>query len=207
MTTRDIVLGRIRSAIEGTPVPTISRGYRQTAQPDNQQLVDRLVDYGAIVRSCSESGVALVVDELLHASDIRILVVPADLDSSWLPPLTERRWGGATLADESALQPSDLDGDDVAVLTSCCVAISDTGTLVLDGGPGQGRRLLTLVPDHHLCVVRSDQIVGTVADAMRLLDARRPLTWISGPSATSDIELRRVEGVHGPRHLSVIMTT
>lgn len=107
--------------------------------------------------------------------------------------------------DRAAQSPRELDRAD-AVVTGCALAIAETGTIVLDGGPSQGRRRITLVPDHHICLVRvPDQVVDSVPQALPLLDPTRPLTWISGPSATSDIELDRVEGVHGPRRLDVLL--
>nr|MDT0523484.1 LUD domain-containing protein [Streptomyces sp. DSM 41633] len=125
------------------------------------------------------------------------VVIPADLPIEWVAGVT-------TVADTPALSVEQLDRAD-AVLTGCALGIAATGTIVLDAGPGQGRRALTLVPDHHVCVVRTDQIVDTVPQAFAELTPTRPLTFISGPSATSDIELQRVEGVHGPRTLDVLI--
>jgi L-lactate dehydrogenase complex protein LldG len=128
----------------------------------------------------------------------RRVVTPVDVPEDWL-----RGYQGMVLPDDG-LTVADLDGAD-AVLTGCAVAIAETGTIVLDGGAGQGRRALSLVPDHHVCVVAADQVVGTVPAGLRRLTPTRPLTFISGPSATSDIELNRVEGVHGPRRLHVLL--
>jgi L-lactate dehydrogenase complex protein LldG len=127
------------------------------------------------------------------------VVVPDDLDPQWLTTVTSR-----VVTDSRGLSAADLDDID-AVITGCAVAVALTGTIVLDGGRLQGRRVLSLVPDLHICVVDAEAIVGTVPEAVARLDATRPLTWISGPSATSDIELDRVEGVHGPRDLVVLI--
>jgi L-lactate dehydrogenase complex protein LldG len=126
-------------------------------------------------------------------------VVPPDLPAEWTAGVT-----AAVLRDDGALSTAQLDAVST-VVTACAVAIAETGTVVLDAGPGQGRRALTLLPDHHVVVVRADQIVAGVPDAMGRLRATSTQTWISGPSATSDIELSRVEGVHGPRNLDVVI--
>jgi L-lactate dehydrogenase complex protein LldG len=127
----------------------------------------------------------------------RQVVVPAGLPRHWLPD------GVDVLSD------GDLPTERVAavdgVVTAAAVAVAETGTILLDGGPDQGRRLITLLPDMHVCVLRAEQVVATVPDALGRVDPHRPLTWISGPSATSDIELNRVEGVHGPRNLHVVL--
>jgi L-lactate dehydrogenase complex protein LldG len=155
-------------------------------------LVDRLLDYKAVVHQVPAHDVA---ETLARVSSGRV-VVPDGFPQEWLTGVDVVRDEGLT-----ARQLDRLDG----VLTTCALAISETGTIVLDAGPGQGRRAVTLVPDRHVVVVRAEQVVQTVPQAFTRLDPRRPQTWISGPSATSDIELQRVEGVHGPRRLEVVL--
>jgi L-lactate dehydrogenase complex protein LldG len=157
-------------------------------------FVERVRDYRASVTVCQAGEVPSAVAGLASQ-----LVIPPGLPPEWIP-------SGITAHDGAALTAGELDQTGLSVLTGCAVAIAETGTIVLDAGPGQGRRLLTLVPDHHVCVVRAAQIVADVPGIFAVLtDPTRPLTFISGPSATSDIELNRVEGVHGPRRLDVIV--
>jgi L-lactate dehydrogenase complex protein LldG len=206
-TAREQVLARIRSALGPDPqVPAVTRGYRTSGehQPGASELLDlltdRLVDYKAGVTRCTADELPGAIAEVLArtAPDGRIVVPPA-LPGEWTGGADVLRDDGATSTDEL---------DTVAgVVTACAVAVAETGTIVLDAGPDQGRRALSLVPDLHLCVVRADQVVQTVPEAVARLEATRPLTWISGPSATSDIELNRVEGVHGPRTLEVLLVT
>jgi L-lactate dehydrogenase complex protein LldG len=159
-------------------------------------FVERVEDYRAVVVRCAPDEVADRVREGL--ADATRVVVPDGFPDAWLPGGVEQ------IADDPPLTAYDLDEID-AVVTTAALGIAVTGTIVLDHGPGQGRRALSLVPDRHVCVVTADQVVTDVPDAVRRLDPLRPLTWISGPSATSDIELDRVEGVHGPRNLHVIV--
>jgi len=208
MSARDEVLARIRAAAgdEGgeLPVPPPAPAYREhgdmPADALADLLADRLVDYRARVRRVSAAGdtAAAEVAAALRARGARRVVVPAGLDVE-LPPELE-------VVVDDGLTAAELDAFD-AVVTGAAVAIAETGTIILDGSAGQGRRAITLVPDYHLCIIQTSQIVQLVPEALaRLADAaRRPLTWISGPSATSDIELERVEGVHGPRTLEVIL--
>jgi L-lactate dehydrogenase complex protein LldG len=209
---REEVLARIAAAHRIAPPPElryedISREYRTTSDSETAQLtellIDRLVDYRALVRESSAGDLAATVDAALADRGSRRVVAPAGLDPSWTANVAaEVLIDGASGDDQ--LSVSQLDVAD-GVITSCAVAIAETGTLVLDGSPDQGRRVLTLIPDYHLCVVFPDQIVADVPQALARLEATRPLTMISGPSATSDIELNRVEGVHGPRTLEVII--
>ena len=212
MNAREEVLARIAAAHSAAPPPDlpyedIVREYRTTsdssAEALTELLIDRLVDYRALVRQCSGDDLAATIANALAYRSAHTVVVPSSLDSSWTAGFSGSVLTDGLLADYQRTV-SELDSVD-GVITSCAVAIAETGTLILDGSPGQGRRILTLIPDYHLCVVFPDEIVADVPQALARLAATRPLTMISGPSATSDIELNRVEGVHGPRTLEVII--
>ena len=208
MSAREEILGRVRAALSGVePAGGLPPSPRIAALPDHEALVahfaERVTDYRAVVVRCAASDVAARVTEALGGIT-RIVVppgLPAELHAAGTAAAT------ATV-DDGSLGARELDGYD-AVVTEAAVGIAETGTIVLDHGPGQGRRAISLVPDLHVCVVRAEQVVPDVPDALPLLaPARtggRPLTWISGPSAPSDIELDRVEGVHGPRTLHVVI--
>jgi L-lactate dehydrogenase complex protein LldG len=201
---REEVLGRIRSALgTGVDVPDVPRAYRQAggSSPDVVDLFcERVADYLATVTQVAEHDLEGALAEACARRQTGSVVTAPGAD--WRIPAI------SMVPDSADIPPARLDAYDAA-LTGCALAIAETGTVVLDGGPASGRRALTLVPDHHLCVVRSDQIVATVPDAIAALApaARegRPITFVSGPSATSDIELERVEGVHGPRKLDVFV--
>ncbi len=188
---RDEILARVRSATAGAQSPA-----RPTLRPSGpvsvELFAERVADYRAVVERCSADEVPARVAAVVGG--MRVLV-PEGLSFAV---------EGVELVHDTDLSAAELDAVD-AVVTESRVGIAETGTIVLDHGPGQGRRALTLVPDRHVCVVRADQVVADVPDAVALLDPARPQTWISGPSATSDIELDRVEGVHGPRHLHVLV--
>jgi L-lactate dehydrogenase complex protein LldG len=181
----------------------VPRGYRTQGELDVTVLLDllaeRLRDYGCPVRRAMPGEVMTAVGEALGQRGARRVVAPPGLDLAGLPA------GIDAIADDG-LSPAELDAVD-GVITGAAVAIAETGTIVLDGSPDQGRRALSLVPDYHVCIVRAEQVVSLVPEALARLDPGRPLTWISGPSATSDIELDRVQGVHGPRTLEVILVT
>jgi L-lactate dehydrogenase complex protein LldG len=190
---RDDILSSVRRALQHADrgEVTVPRSYRDTPEVDVDLFVERVADYRAEVVRCSADEVEARIAESLPPG--ARVVVPDGLP--WQVP-------GAVADDGlSALELDDLD----AVVTGATVGIASTGTIVLAHGPGEGRRALTLVPDLHVCVVRADQVVADVPDAVALLDPTRPTTWVSGPSATSDIELDRVEGVHGPRTLRVLV--
>ncbi|WP_151084321.1 LutC/YkgG family protein [Nocardioides cynanchi] len=194
MSAREEILGRVRSALVGVDVPAVVAPPPSLPRPGADLVglfAERVADYRAVVVRCSAADLAEHVRAALPAA--ARVVVPAGLDLE-VP-------GAVPDDDLSAAELDALDG----VVTRATVGIAETGTIVLDHGPGQGRRVLTLVPDLHVCIVDAAQVVADVPDAIPLLDVTRPQTWISGPSATSDIELDRVEGVHGPRRLHVIV--
>ena len=210
---QDEILRRIKTALQDVPVRErpddvpVAREYRQAGTATRTELIerftDRLVDYKAKVTLVGAAELGRAIAAACTARGVRRMIAPADLPESWAPAEVELlRDSGGALSNEQ------LDASD-GVLTGCALGIAQTGTIVLDGGPAQGRRALTLLPDYHLCVVRADQIVELVPEAITRLVAagaeRRPITLISGPSATSDIELSRVEGVHGPRTLEVLI--
>lgn len=205
---RTLILDRIRRALRDVPegegpedVP-VPRGYRRShATGDLVELfAARASDYRADVNRTDERRLPAVIARLLGQRGIEVLLAPPRFPAGWLAEAA----ACDVVGDEPPLTVAQLDAVG-GVITTVALAVAETGTIVLDGGPGQGRRALTLLPDYHLCIVRADQIVADVPDLARLLDPDRPITMISGPSATSDIENTRVEGVHGPRTLEIII--
>jgi L-lactate dehydrogenase complex protein LldG len=199
---RDDVLARVRAALRDVPAgeaPAPAHAYEPPLAPDGDPVVrfaERVSDYQATVREAGE--LAATIARVCAEHGARRLAVPAGLLEGWRPE-------GLELVEDNGLSAHELDVLDGA-LTGCALAIAETGTIVLDGGERSGRRALTLVPDLHVCMVERGQVVATVPEAIRALEgARGPFTFVSGPSATSDIELDRVEGVHGPRRLEVLL--
>ncbi|GAA0451637.1 lactate utilization protein C [Streptomyces sp. NPDC046215] len=209
---RDRILARVRRALADVPRHErpgdhpVARDYlrthgERTPAGSVELLARNLADYRAVVHRVEAAELPALLTRLLVERGARRVVVPTGLPGGWLAGAPVE-----ALPESASPTARELDGAD-SVVTGCALAIAETGTVVLDGGPGQGRRSSTLVPDHHLCVVRiADQVVDSVPQALERLTPSRPLTWISGPSATSDIEMDRVEGVHGPRTLEVILT-
>jgi L-lactate dehydrogenase complex protein LldG len=212
---KETVLWRIRRATRDVPEEerpedvSVERGYRREDDAPREEILERFAEraaeYEATVRRVQADELPSAIEEALRRRGVKRLVVPPYLPKEWIPG------GVETLRDAARLRltKEELDGSD-GVLTGCALGIAQTGTIVLDSGRAQGRRALTLLPDYHLCVVREDQIVGLVPEAVARLEdtvknERRAITFISGPSATSDIELDRVEGVHGPRTLEVLI--
>jgi len=197
---RDEILARVRQALADRPQPAPpARAYRTagSAEVDLNLFAARVREYGAAVIRCEPADVAAQITAALRRRAARRVAVPAGFPVEWEPEAD-------LLRDDPRLTTGELDLVD-GVITGCAVAIAETGTVVLDHGAGQGRRALTLVPDYQLVIVGAQQVVALVPDGIAALDPARPQTWISGPSATSDIELRRVEGVHGPRTLEVLL--
>ncbi|MFD7315111.1 lactate utilization protein C [Streptomyces sp. NPDC059883] len=206
---RERILARIRAAVADAPdAPEPARDYLDTHTPDERVidlLAENLADYRALVHRTDSEELPALIARLLAERGARTVLVPPLLPALWLSALSSVGTDLIRFEDDPSSTARELDVVD-SVITGCALAIAETGTLVLDAAPDQGRRRITLIPDHHICVVRTaDQVVGSVPQAMPRLDPTRPLTWISGPSATSDIELDRVEGVHGPRTLEVIL--
>ena len=207
MNGRDTVLSAVRGALSEVPdsehpddLPLVPDRGAGRAGPDVVGLfAERAAEYRATVVRVPASGAAAAVGRALARTGARSLVVPPGLPDDLVP---EGPW--SLLADVPRLTVGQLDAAD-AVITTATAAIAVTGTVILDHGAGQGRRALTLLPDQHICLVRADQITPDVPEALRRLEPSRPLTLISGPSATSDIELDRVEGVHGPRTLDIVV--
>ena len=209
---RDEILGRIRAALSDVPVAErpadvpVAREYRRQGELSGEALVERFADrvrhYDAQVRRTDGDRVAETVAATCQQMGVPRVVVPPGLPAEWRP-------AGLDAVEDTALTVHQIDEINAAV-TGCALAIAETGTLVLDGQARSGRRLLTLVPDHHVCVVAVDQIRDLVPEALAALgpavrEQAVPVTLVSGPSASSDIELSRVDGVHGPRHLTVVI--
>ncbi len=212
---RSAVLQRVRSALgasydaalanataDWAAIPrTYDRAPRLNVAEKLQLLEERLLDYDAEVTRVAESEISNAIAQVLTARGrLRMLVAPG-LPAHWLP-------ADLTFTGDHELTPHELDGFD-GVLTTATLAIAETGSLVLQNAPGQGRRAATLVPDFHLCVVRAEDVVENVPEAFARLGSTStlPTTFISGPSATADIEMTRIKGVHGPRFLHVLLAT
>jgi L-lactate dehydrogenase complex protein LldG len=209
---REEILRRIRTALNDVParespddVP-VARDYRRRDERPRAELIEllceRVSDYQADIRRVAAADVGAAVGSACAERGLSRVAVPPHLPAQWLPDTVD-------VVEDRGLSAAELDRLDGAI-TGCAIAIAETGTLVLDGQALSGRRLLTLVPDHHICVVGADQVVGQVPEGVAALadavaERRVPVTFVSGPSASSDIELSRVEGVHGPRHLLVLI--
>ncbi len=213
---KEEILNRIQRALKDVPVDEstdesqLTRDYCKTGSTREENVwlfAERVGDYKAEVTKTDAGQLAETINEHLTQHGIKKLVIPQDIPDEWLPDDIDPLRDNA----ESPLTHKQLDDSD-GVLTGCALAVAQTGSIVLDSGKKQGRRVLTLLPDYHLCIVFEDQIVGIVPEAFEKLNEKMktdgpPVTFISGPSATSDIELNRVEGVHGPRRLDVIIVT
>lgn len=194
MESKATILGRIQAA--AVPAFQANRTPIIFSEANLSHFIEAVEDYKAIVHQVTQKNALALIIKIAERKNI---VVPKGFPAEWRPE-------GAV--EDDHFSHRELDAFDAA-LTLCAIGVEETGTIVLDAGEGQGRRALTLIPDHHICIIRQDQVVASVNEAVQKLsesvEQGRPLTWISGPSATSDIELVRVEGVHGPRKLEVIV--
>jgi L-lactate dehydrogenase complex protein LldG len=203
---RTDILARIDAALAGRPAaPPVPRDYLRARDYGGREAVidlaaERIADYRATVHRVSADTLVARIGEVLTERSRHTMLAPPGLPAQWRVPGVD--W--VVDSTESPLSVPTMDASD-GVLTACALVIAETGTIVLDSRPDQGRRALTLVPDYHLCVVMAEQVVGTVPEGIERLDPTRPTTFVSGPSATSDIEFNRVEGVHGPRTLDVLI--
>ena len=200
MSAREEILGRVRAAtaaVRDAPAVEVPRGYRTSTDDGLDTFLDRLSHMDADVECVERAELDRRVPALLAERGLHRVVVPDGIPGEWVRQVE-------ALHDDPPLDPHALDRAD-GVLTTCAVAVATTGTIVLDASAGMGRRALSLVPDHHLCVVQAEQLVSSVPEAIAALDPRRPLTFFTGPSATVDIEMERVSGVHGPRTLAVLV--
>lgn len=192
-----------RAADGATGYRSIRRDYRQagdlSATQRTELFVERIEDYGCAVSICAESEMPATLGFLLTERSKKNLLATADIPAAWLP-------SSFVFRRDEDLSYAELDAAE-GVVTRCALAIADTGTIVLRHSSGAGRRALTLIPDYHLCLLFERQIVETVPEAIRQMSSfgADALTTISGPSATADIEMTRVKGVHGPRTLDVIL--
>ncbi|TVP99210.1 MAG: lactate utilization protein C [Balneolaceae bacterium] len=217
---KNIILERIRQALKkedsGTTddiltLPDIERSYEQQSNLSDEQklhlFAERVNEYRAITEVIDEEEIGERIQSICSVSGIKSLAVPGGIEEKWVSALDS---GVRLLRDEPEPLTKEELNNAAAVLTGAFLGVAQTGTIILNGGPGQGRRILTLLPDFHICVIRQEQITGILPEAIIQLDmavkeSGKPVTMISGPSATSDIELNRVEGVHGPRRLHVLV--
>lgn len=212
---KEAILARIRNALgdisesEHPDDIAVPREYRHKGEYEDDEIAtlfaERVMEYKAVVRRIDQSKLKVAVAKAYSRQGVKKLAIPSGFPAEWLPDSIELMYDNP----ETPLTNRQLDASD-GVITTCALAVAETGTIILDAGRGQGRRVLTLLPDYHLCIVQENQIVELLPEAIAYFEQQvskegAPLTFISGPSATSDIELSRVEGVHGPRRLEVLI--
>jgi len=210
VTAREEILNRIRTALPeamgdvAASHAAIARPYQRlgTLSPEArlELFIDRLLDYDTeIIQVHTEEELPSAIAQAFEQASVERVLAAAEFPAQWLP-------AGSPMKFDHELSTAEIDSAD-AVITACEVAVASTGTIILVHGGAQGRRVITLLPDHHICIVRRNQVVELVPEAFAAIAAEsaRPITTISGPSATSDIEMTRIRGVHGPRRLTVIL--